>query len=185
MLFGLMPAINHSCCRLLLVPRVSMVPFAPSYGNLDQNMARASSTRSNARFSSPNFPYNSIFCMAFSGSWQPNGFDFHSTARGDADHQRLSHQVHTLETDEVARRSAGFGSYTSELCWLPGVSMSSPGNPDPQLTKFTRRSETESICVFCFLTVRADRYVPLEEAEDIHADVCLLRPDSPVRYALL
>ncbi len=63
--------------------------------------------------------------------------------------------------------------------------MSSQPDPDPQPRRFTRRSETESICVFCSLTVRADRYVPLKEAEDIHADVCLMRPDSPLRYALL
>ena len=60
--------------------------------------------------------------------------------------------------------------------------MSSLRNPDPQ--KFTRRSETESVCMFCFATIRTDRFVPLEEAEDIHADLCLLRPDSAVRYAL-
>jgi len=37
----------------------------------------------------------------------------------------------------------------------------------------------------CFQTVRADRYTPLEEVENIHADVCLLRPGSAVRYSLL
>ncbi len=56
--------------------------------------------------------------------------------------------------------------------------------PDPQ-PPFTRRSEKESICTYCSLTIRADRYTPLEYLEDIHADVCLVRPDSPVRYALL
>jgi hypothetical protein len=61
--------------------------------------------------------------------------------------------------------------------------MSSPTlDPEP---KFTRRSEKESICVYCFLTIRADSYTPLEYVEDIHADVCLVRPDSAVRYALL
>jgi len=63
--------------------------------------------------------------------------------------------------------------------------MSAPQNPDLQPKQFTRRSETESICRFCFQTVTADRYVPLEEAENIHADVCLIRPDSAVRYAIL
>ncbi len=63
--------------------------------------------------------------------------------------------------------------------------MSAPGNPDPQSTSFTRKSETESTCMFCFQTVRTDRYVPLEEAEDIHADVCLVKPESSVRYMLL
>ena len=61
--------------------------------------------------------------------------------------------------------------------------MSSPQNPDPQ--QFTRRSETESICRYCFVAVHADRYLPLEEAEDIHADLCLVRPDSCVRYTIL
>ncbi len=37
----------------------------------------------------------------------------------------------------------------------------------------------------CFLTIRTDTYTPLEVAEDIHADVCLVRPNSPVLYALL
>jgi hypothetical protein len=57
-------------------------------------------------------------------------------------------------------------------------------NPGPQTT-FTRRSDKESICRFCFLTIQADRYTKLEDAEEIHADVCLVRPDSAVRYALL
>lgn len=55
---------------------------------------------------------------------------------------------------------------------------------DPR-PSFSRQSDKESICMFCFLTIRADRYTPLEEAEDIHADVCLVRPDSPLSYALL
>jgi len=50
---------------------------------------------------------------------------------------------------------------------------------------FNRRTETESICMFCFLTIRADRYTSLADAEEIHADVCLARPGSAVRYALL
>jgi hypothetical protein len=57
-------------------------------------------------------------------------------------------------------------------------------NPDPQPT-FTRRSEKESVCVFCFLTIRSDDYTTLQDAEEIHADVCLVRPDSAVRYAML
>ncbi len=36
----------------------------------------------------------------------------------------------------------------------------------------------------CFQTVRADRYTRLEEVEDIHADVCLMRPVSAVRYTI-
>ena len=57
-------------------------------------------------------------------------------------------------------------------------------NTDPQ-SKFTRRSDTESVCIFCCLTVRADQYTKLEDVEEIHADVCLVRPDSAVRYAVL
>ena len=57
-------------------------------------------------------------------------------------------------------------------------------NSDPE-SKFIRRSEQESTCMFCFLTIRADRYTPLQDAEEIHADVCLVRPDSAVRYAVL
>ncbi len=62
--------------------------------------------------------------------------------------------------------------------------MSEPENSNPQ-PKFTRRSETESICTSCFLTIRTDRFVPLEEAENIHADVCLVGQPSPARFTLL
>jgi hypothetical protein len=62
--------------------------------------------------------------------------------------------------------------------------MSSPEFPDTT-PEFTRRSETESICMHCFQSVKTDRYTPLQEAEDIHADVCLQKVDSAVRYALL
>ena len=51
--------------------------------------------------------------------------------------------------------------------------MSDPKSLAPVRLAFTRKSETESICTSCFNTVRADRYVPLDEAEDIHSDVCL------------
>ena len=57
-------------------------------------------------------------------------------------------------------------------------------SPDPQLP-FTRTSDRESICMLCFLTIRTDSYTPLEVAEDIHADVCLVNPDFAVSYALL
>jgi len=60
--------------------------------------------------------------------------------------------------------------------------MSTPGQPlNP---RFTRKSEAESICMYCFQTIRTDRYAPLEEVEDIHADVCLQNPHSFVRYGL-
>jgi hypothetical protein len=51
-------------------------------------------------------------------------------------------------------------------------------------SQFTRKSDKESICMYCFLTIRSDRCTPLGEAEDIHADVCLQKPLSCVRYAL-
>ncbi len=50
--------------------------------------------------------------------------------------------------------------------------------------RFAPRSETESICPYCSSTIRADPYHSLQDAEDIHADVCLVRPDSPVQYAI-
>lgn len=62
--------------------------------------------------------------------------------------------------------------------------MMDPAPVDPHPI-FNRRSETESICTFCSLTIRADKYVSLRDAEEIHADVCLAKPDSPVRYLLL
>ncbi len=64
--------------------------------------------------------------------------------------------------------------------------MSIPRNPapDPQPNNFIRTSETESTCTFCFRTVRGDRYLPVEEAEKIHSDVCLVRPESAVRYII-
>jgi len=57
--------------------------------------------------------------------------------------------------------------------------------PDPQPTEFIHRSEKESICASCFSTVRSDGHTPLKVVEEIHADVCLMKPGSPVRYALL
>jgi hypothetical protein len=58
--------------------------------------------------------------------------------------------------------------------------MSSPEKADPQPT-FSRRSEKESTCMFCFLTIRADKYTPLEDVEEIHADVCLAQPGSAMQ----
>jgi len=52
-------------------------------------------------------------------------------------------------------------------------------------TRFIRRSDTESICTSCSCSIRTERSSVLEEAEDIHADVCLVNPDSCVRYVLL
>jgi len=61
--------------------------------------------------------------------------------------------------------------------------MRSQDSQEPN-SQFTRRSETESICMFCSLTIQGDRYASVEEAESIHSDLCLMRPDSPVRYAI-
>ena len=60
--------------------------------------------------------------------------------------------------------------------------MSTPQNPDPQPSKFLRRSETESICLLCFLTIKADRFLPIDVSEDIHSDVCLVRPAFEVSH---
>jgi hypothetical protein len=57
--------------------------------------------------------------------------------------------------------------------------------PTSKTSDFTRKSECESICMHCFQMVRTDRWTPLEEAERIHADVCLLRVESAMRYELL
>jgi len=38
--------------------------------------------------------------------------------------------------------------------------------------EFTRRSKTDSICMLCFLTVRADRHTLLEQAEQNHTAIC-------------
>ena len=62
--------------------------------------------------------------------------------------------------------------------------MSSQESPETK-TEFTRRSESESICIFCFQTIRTDRWTPLDVAENIHSEVCPQRDDSAVRYALL
>ena len=61
--------------------------------------------------------------------------------------------------------------------------MSTPGQPAPS-QEFTRKSEAESVCMYCQQTIRTDRYAPLEEVEDIHADVCLQKPRSGAGYVL-
>ena len=38
--------------------------------------------------------------------------------------------------------------------------------------------------MYCFATIRTDQYAPLEYLEDIHADVCLMRQGSTVRYII-
>jgi hypothetical protein len=47
---------------------------------------------------------------------------------------------------------------------------------------YTRKSEKESICLSCYMTVRSDRYTALEEAEHIHSEVCLMRAEHPLPF---
>ena len=56
--------------------------------------------------------------------------------------------------------------------------MSSPTIEETR--EYTRRSEKESICMSCYLTVRADRYASLEEAERTHSQLCLMRSCYPL-----
>ena len=43
---------------------------------------------------------------------------------------------------------------------------------------FTRRSATESTCVFCLLTIRSRTTGFLELAESVHCQFCSARPRS-------
>ena len=43
---------------------------------------------------------------------------------------------------------------------------------------FTRRSKTESICMYCFITVRVNLGDSLDFAEVLHADECLVMTDD-------
>jgi hypothetical protein len=52
-------------------------------------------------------------------------------------------------------------------------------------TGFVRQSDTESICTSCSHSIRTERSTVLKVAEDIHADVCLARPDSQLQDFLL
>jgi len=52
-------------------------------------------------------------------------------------------------------------------------------------TGFVRQSETESICTGCSRSIKTERSEILESAEDIHAEVCLARPDSNRGYTLV
>jgi len=55
----------------------------------------------------------------------------------------------------------------------------------PSKDEYMRKSEKESICLSCYESVRADRYTPLEEAENIHSEVCLMRQDHPLPFGLV
>jgi len=61
--------------------------------------------------------------------------------------------------------------------------MSETENANSQ-TRFIRRSDTESTCTICSRSITTERSTVLEVAEDIHADVCLARPDSQLNYIL-
>ncbi len=57
--------------------------------------------------------------------------------------------------------------------------MSSPSTkPEPE---FTRRSASESICMYCYATVRETVWENLEAAERLHASVCLQWPRPPIQ----
>ena len=62
------------------------------------------------------------------------------------------------------------------LAFGSGCFVSSSSNAGPQ-PMFTRQSESESVCRFCSTTIRTDRYTPLDAVEEIHADVCLVKPE--------
>jgi hypothetical protein len=61
--------------------------------------------------------------------------------------------------------------------------MSIRDNSDPQ-PGFTRLSDIESICNCCCNTIKTNQYGSLEIAGDIHMDLCLLQPDSPLSNVL-
>lgn len=43
---------------------------------------------------------------------------------------------------------------------------------------YLRKSETESICMNCYSTVRSSRWDTLEEAEAVHSEVCRMRDSN-------
>ena len=49
--------------------------------------------------------------------------------------------------------------------------------PDPD-GEFTRRSDTESVCMYCFITVRVNAGESLNLAELLHAMECAFMPDG-------
>ena len=54
----------------------------------------------------------------------------------------------------------------------------------PVQEDFYLKSETESICMCCYQTVRADRYISLDMAQELHSIACLMRGATPVPYIL-
>jgi len=63
---------------------------------------------------------------------------------------------------------------------MPATVMSNT-NADPK-EHFYRKSETESICMCCYLTIKGDRFIALEQAEELHTIACLMRPVSLVPF---
>ncbi len=53
--------------------------------------------------------------------------------------------------------------------------MSERKNGETPEKEFTQRSETESICMFCFATVRSRIPEHLRLAQDVHSQVCPAR----------
>ena len=47
---------------------------------------------------------------------------------------------------------------------------------------FYPRSESESICMCCYGTIRGDRFITLETAQELHNLTCPLRPVSSVSF---
>ncbi len=65
-------------------------------------------------------------------------------------------------------------------CVLVGVAMTSTGAYLQE--DFYAKSETESICMCCYQTVRGDHFIPLEQAQELHSIACLMRPVSLVSF---
>jgi hypothetical protein len=53
-----------------------------------------------------------------------------------------------------------------------------PDSQAPQSSDYTPKSETESICMFCFLTVRADVPHTLQMVEELHRLICYAVPKA-------
>ena len=82
--------------------------------------------------------------------------------------------------------------HTEQILWNPyagrrmiffsqdTMSTTGPSRIEPE-PDFTRRSSTESICMWCYLTVRAIKPELLEIEERIHSSSCIQRPDGPFR----
>lgn len=47
---------------------------------------------------------------------------------------------------------------------------------------FYQKSETESICMCCYGTVRGDRFITLKTAKELHSIVCMMRPPASVSF---